>query len=63
MLSGTSMIQGCTSESFLKSHVANTPTNDMIRQCFLAKLQIEEHLYVCEMESIEIGSSISFDHT
>ena len=63
VVSDTCTLQDCSSENFLQSCLANSPSNSILTQCFIAMFNLEEHLYICEMESINIGTSISFDHT
>jgi len=48
---------------FLKSSMANSPSNNMLAKCFLTGFLWHENIYLQEMASIPIGESISFDHT
>ena len=46
--------------SFLSSDFANCPSNDILSKCFLVSFLQDESLF---MTSIEVGETISFDHT
>ena len=48
---------------FCDSQLARFPSNNVLSQCFLAGFLRDEHLYLREMMSINIGDTISFDHT
>ena len=50
-------------EGFQSSRLSNTPTDTLLTKCFLSKFSSQEHLYLSEMASIKIGTTISFDHT
>ena len=48
---------------FMDSYLCNTPSNDLITKCFLAMFAHNEYLYIREMFSLNVGSSITWDHT
>lgn len=50
-------------EGFQSSSLSNTPSDYLLTKCFLAKFSRQEQFYLSEMCSIQIGHSISFDHT
>lgn len=39
------------------------PSDDIIRQCFLAKFLEEEAAYITDIQSVHPGETLSFDHT
>ena len=43
--------------------ISDTPSNDILRKCFLAQFLELEHLYLKCIHSMQVGSAISFDHT
>ncbi len=59
----TSTAHPCTLNGFQSSHLSNSPSNSLLAKCFLAKFTSQESVYIRELMSIEIGNSISFDHT
>jgi len=50
-------------DEFWASSMSKSPSNDILVKCFLAGFLRNENTYLHEMTSIEIGKSISFDHT
>lgn len=48
---------------FFRSCTANAPSDDVLRKIFLGRFLRNEYSYAQEMASIEIGDTISFDHT
>ena len=46
--------------AFFSSELAKCPSNNMLTKCFLANFLKEEHV---EMITINVGETISFDHT
>ena len=52
----------CTS-TFKMSLLSNSQSNDIISNVFLAQFLNDEHLYLRHINSIQTGTSISFDHT
>lgn len=39
------------------------PSDDIIRQCFLSNFLENERAYICDIQSVTPGESLSFDHT
>lgn len=52
-----------TLPEFWSTELSNSPNNFIIKQCFLEMFFRYEHLYLRELIAIQVGSSISFDHT
>ena len=50
-------------EDFQSSSLSNTPSDYLLTKSFLVKFSSQEHLYLSEISSVQIGNSISFDHT
>lgn len=48
---------------FWASPLSQTPSDYILKQCFLAMFLRNEQIYLRELISIKSGSSISFDHT
>ena len=53
--------QSCSSEVFQSSRLSNIDT--LLTKCFLSKFSSQEHLYLREIASVKMSSTISFDHT
>ena len=52
-----------SSLDFWSSTYSNIPSNDFISKYFLARILLDEKVYVREMLELPCGGSISFDHT
>lgn len=50
-------------ENFYGSYLSECPSNSVLTKVFLASFLNDEHIYLQEMDSISVGSYISFDHT
>ena len=50
-------------EPFMDSDLSKTPSNNVITKCFLATFLLQEQVYTREMNSINVGASITWDHT
>lgn len=59
----TTNADSSTTSEFWKSPTSHSPSNNILAKCFLAGFLQNEQLYLQEMETIPIGTSISFDHT
>ena len=52
-----------THEMLPDSELLKTPSDTLIRKCFLAHFLVNEKIYAREMYHINVGETISFDHT
>lgn len=59
----TALKENPIQDKFLGSDLSNTPSNNLITKCFLVTFLRNEQLYTREMYSINVGPSITWDHT
>ncbi len=48
---------------FIDFDLKTVPSDDLIAKCFLAKFLEDDTKYRCNIQSVDTGTSISFDHT
>ena len=52
-----------THEMLPDSELLKTPSDTLVRKCFLAHFLVNEKICTGEMYHINVGETISFDHT